>query len=342
MKALVLKLSSALVMQEERTPWLSEFASVVSKLQAEYRVCVVVSGAVALGRQAYGQTVPETHQLLGILGQPLLFNAYSEALKQRGIAAAQLLISKDDFRSRHHYLKIREALHELLSSQVVPLINENDTVRLGGRSFSDNDEIARLLASLLDAERLVIASSVEGLLDETGKLVPQVNFGSTVWRPVIKKERSLHGRGGMELKCLAAQHLARRGISTTICSGFDPRVILAAALGQKVGTKFVADKHLSAKKRWLLDHAPFARGMAHIDKKAAEIMKSTEASSLLLVGVTRLEGNFEQGDVISIVDPDGQIIGYGQARFSATEAVKLLDKQAKHILVHYDQYIGAV
>ena len=340
MKSVVIKLSSALVMQEKSDKWLSDVTEVVANLRADgYKVCLVTSGATALGRQLHTEG-EESRQFYAILGQPKLFELYSHALSKNTIESAQLLINKEDFKTRKSYLKVRDALHELLRNDVVPLINENDAIHSEQYSFSDNDEIGGLVASLLGSERLILASVVEGLLDSDSSLVKKITFGDDTWKSLINQELSQHGRGGMMLKCRAAENLAKRGISTIICSGVDAVTLENAALGDNTGTLFEANKQLPAKKRWILDHAQFADGSVTIDQRASEVMRADKATSLLTVGTTDVQGQFDVGDVITVTDPAGNIIGYGQAQLDNKRAEANAGKQSAKPLIHYDYYVG--
>ncbi|MBP6880514.1 glutamate 5-kinase [Candidatus Saccharibacteria bacterium] len=340
MRSIIIKLSSALIMQPHYDVWLHNLAKIIAELKTRsYQVCLVTSGATALGKQAYALPHQKSRQFYAILGQPSLFNAYETAFRQSDLAVAQVLIGKDDFRSRSNYLQIRSGLNELLKENIVPLINENDVIADREFAFSDNDEIAGLVASLLGAERLILASSVAGLLDNQKNLIKTVENNDNSWRELVNDKTSAHGRGGMMLKCLAAQRVARRGIPVTICSGLDTDIIFKASLGKPVGTTFFADKHLIAKKRWILDHAQFSQGTISVDKKAAEVMRNKKATSLLMVGVTEITGEFSVQDVISVVDQDGGIIGYGQSQYDAETARDLIGKHADKPLIHYDAYI---
>ncbi len=329
-------------MHKKSREWFNELPSYVKKLQNEgYRVCLVTSGATALGKKQHN-TTNETNQFYAIIGQPVLYELYSRAFAKEDIETAQLLINKGDFKSRGNYLKVRDAVHELLKNNIVPLINENDAIHSKEYTFSDNDEIGSLLASLLGADRLVLASSVDGLLDNEGRVISDIDYGDRSWQKYINKEKSEHGRGGMQLKCEAAEHMARHGISTTICSGLLPLTLYKAAIGQKIGTNFLPNKYLSAKKRWLLDHAQFANASVSVDERAADVMSGTSAASLLTIGTTAVEGDFGIGDVIAVVDPEDLIIGYGQAQYSSEEATDLVGIQSAKPLVHYDHYVGAL
>lgn len=342
MKSVVIKLSSALIMHEDAKEWLNELPSYVKKLQIEgYQVCLVTSGATALGKRQHG-AANETNQFYAIIGQPLLYELYSSAFAKKDIETAQLLINKDDFKNRDNYLEVRDAVHELLKNNIVPLINENDATHSKEYTFSDNDEIGGLLASLLGSERLVLASSVEGLIDDQGNVIPSIEYNDKTWQEHIKGGKSEHGRGGMQLKCEAADLLSRHGISTTICSGLELPTLYKAAMGQNVGTIFQPNKQLPAKKRWLLDHAQFADASVSVDERAANVMRNSDATSLLTVGITAIDGNFSIGDVITIIDPKQQIIGYGQAQYPSEEAKNLVGKQSAKPLVHYDHYVGAL
>jgi glutamate 5-kinase len=330
MERVVLKLSSGLLVRDGtiQYEWLDSLGEVIAGLRKDnYKIWLVTSGASAL---------KETSGLTGN-GQDELFSLYAAAFSRSGLAVAEVLLNKDQFERRADYLEIRERLEELASQRVIGLINEQGGVFT--RTFSDNDEIAGLVASLMDAKRLVLASTVAGVLDGTGNCLSEIAFGNKEWTKFVTSDTSLTGRGGMLLKCRAAEHSAQRGVETTICDGTNARNIQAAMTGRSVGTKFVADRRISAKKRWIFDKKEFSKGVIQVDAGLAAALQSDRAVSVLSVGVASIDGDFAQNEIVA-VRAAGATLGYGQVRLDSKTMRKMMACGDSALVIHCDQYMG--
>ncbi len=340
-RKIVLKLSSGLLVKDKlvQHEWLEALATVVATLRAQgLAFNLVTSGATALGKLESDKKA-QSNAFYALIGQPLLMELYTQVFSKVDVQVAEVLLSKDDFSRRDHYLAIRDQLEDLERADILPLINENDAIAGRTHIFSDNDEIAGLVASMQGAERLILASTVEGVLTADGAVVKQFEPGDSSWRTYVDTTSSSTGRGGMLLKCQAASASAKRGIEAVICDGKDHQMIEQALTGAAVGTRFVADRSIAAKKRWLLDHASFAKGAVVVDQGAAAALQKDGAVSVLTVGVTAVRGDFDENEIVA-VRWGSKVIGYGQVRLPATEVRRLVKTRTKQPLIHYDNYMG--
>jgi glutamate 5-kinase len=329
MKRVVLKLSSGLLVRgdEVQSEWLDDLGRLVAGLYDDnYKVWLVTSGALAL---AGPDSVDE--------GQAKLFELYQAAFRQAGLDVKEVLLSKDQFEHRLDYLAIREQFETLGSRDSIALINEHEA-NIARQKFSDNDEIAGLVASMVDAERVVLSSTVEGVLDDKGRCITEVEFGDKSWQQYVHEAVSATGRGGMLLKCQAAEHSAQRGVEAIICDGKDIANIKAAITGGAVGTRFIADRRISARKRWLLDKKESYKGVIKVDDGLAKAIRSGKAVSLLTVGVTGVDGDFAKNEIVAIRS-GADTLGYGQVKLDATAVRRSIADNDSRLLIHYDQYV---
>ncbi len=338
MKRVVIKLSSGLLIsnQEVQYEWLDELGRLVASLQKDnYQVWLVTSGAVALTRH-YGNDPFNKHDITK--GQSKLFNLYKKAFSKSGVDVAEVLIAKEDFEHRKRYLEIRDNFNNLAQQQVIALINDLENVEdLALRQFSDNDEIAGLVASLVDAHKVILASTVSGVLRPDGTVVSEMLYGDKSWASYVTKKTSEHGKGGMEFKCIAAEHNAQRGLETIICDGSILENVKKAVTGKQIGTKFISDKRIAARKRWILDKKDFTNGVIQVDDGLARVIEDGKSASLLTVGIESIEGKFLVNDIITIRHRK-KILGYGEATLDAETAREAITNKISKLLVHYDKY----
>lgn len=331
-------------------PMIKNLVGQLSHLKKEgIEPILVSSGAVAAGRFRLGKTISKESsigetQLLAAVGQVELMNIYSRLFLKSGYQCAQVLATKEDFRDRQHYLCMRECFSALLHDQIVPVVNENDVVAVSELMFTDNDELAGLLASMLNADALIILTSVDGLYDrppeEKGaKMVSVVEADS----PELKKytsasgPRSSFGRGGMHTKCRVAEKLSHLGITTHVANGRKKGVILDLVRGERLGTTFVPRKKSSTIKKWLSQEEGREKGTIIINGCAVDLLRASDrARSLLPVGVTEVQGDFFKGDVVRIRGFEGDVVGYGLAQYGSDVARENIGKRNKKPVVHYD------
>lgn len=309
-------------------------------------VILVSSGAVGAGRSIL--QVPEElgkverRQVFAAVGQAYLMELYRKHFADHGLFCAQVLATKEDFRDRAHYLNMRSCFQALLRDNIVPVVNENDVVAVTELMFTDNDELAALVAAMIGADTLLILSSVDGVLDgppsaPESKVISEVRPGDQHALSFVSDVRSSFGRGGMQTKFRMAQRAAQVGIHTYIANGKHPDIILDIIEGRPVGTHFIALSRPSRRKTWLAYQSTGDKALVVINEGAVSALKTSgKASSLLPVGVIRIEGEFQRGDLLRIVGADGQSIGLGIAQYSSTTARQHIGKHGKKPLVHYD------
>lgn len=302
------------------------------------QVVLVSSGAVAAGRAQLRAHAPSggdlaARQALAALGQAPMI-ALWQSLSPRPVA--QVLLTHDDLRNRRRYLNARATLRELLALDVLPVVNENDTVAVDELKLGDNDNLAAIVAALVDADLLLIASDIDALytadprrdpsavpLGRVEALTPEVlamagGSGSSV------------GTGGMRTKLEAAAKAAAAGVPTALFSGRNEHAAQALGQGQLRGTYFaVARSRMQARKYWLR-HAPAAPGRIHVDEGAVRALTSGRAS-LLPGGVREVSGEFHRGDLVEIVDADGQPVARGLCQYGDGEVRRLAGRHSRDI-----------
>lgn len=310
-------------------------------------VVLISSGAVAYGRSEI--TLPphldsvSSRQILSAVGQAKLINRYYELFKQHGIFCGQVLTMKENFRNRQQYLNQKNCMSAMLQQGVIPIVNENDTTSLTELMFTDNDELSGLIASMMDCDTLVILSNVDGIYNgdpkEPGtRVIPMVNYDRDLGEYIIN-QKSGFGRGGMVTKAHIAGKVADEGIKVIIANGKTDNILveLAQHPQQTMHTEFRPNPNpTSTVKKWIAHSESFAKGVVYVNAKAAEALRGKQAVSLLLVGVTKIEGDFEEGDIVSIVDEQKNLVAVGRSAYNADEARANIGKHEVRPLVHYD------
>ncbi|MGN1215440.1 MAG: glutamate 5-kinase [Candidatus Cryptobacteroides sp.] len=320
---------------------------VVALRNSGYEVIIVTSGAVACGRSLLkGDPKLDSvrqRQLYSAVGQVRLINIYHNLFREYGIPIGQVLTMKESFSTRKEYLNQRNCMEVMLANGVVPVVNENDTVSVTELMFTDNDELSGLVASMMDAQALVILSNVDGIYDGTPS-----DPASSVIRTVatdqdlsgfIRAGKSSFGRGGMLTKTSIAQKVALEGIRVIIANGKKDNILvdLFENPSGTVHTEFIpSSQEVSSVKKWIAHSNGFAKGAVTLNSDAVSALLGSEAASLLLVGVTGVEGDFEEGDIIRILDPDGRQIACGKSAYSSAEVAAGLGAHGRKPLVHYD------
>jgi glutamate 5-kinase len=343
-KTLIIKVGSALVTNEGRgldAGAIARWAAQIAELRAMGRRCVLVSsGAIAEGLQRLGWTrrPHALHELqaAAAVGQMGLVQCYETCFREHGLATAQLLLTHADMADRQRYLNARSTLVTLLELGVIPVINENDTVVTDEIKVGDNDTLAALVANLVEADALIILTDQAGLHDADPRRVPAARL---IEEAIAGDERleamaggvgSSLARGGMITKVLAAKRAARSGAHTVIASGREPEVLVRLARGERIGTLLKAQTTpLAARKQWLADHLTLGGRLA-LDAGAARALRR-DGKSLLPIGVTAVEGEFERGAVVGCVDAQGREIARGLVNYSAAEARLIMRRASSEI-----------
>lgn len=345
MKKVVIKVGTNVLTQEDGLlddGILKQLVEQICALQKKgIKTVLVSSGAVGAGRpklQLHKQATKITRrQVLAAIGQIELLNKYKKLFEENGILCAQVLATKDDFRDRKHYLNMKNCFEGLLEHNVVPIVNENDVVSVDELMFTDNDELAGLLSSMINADMLLLLSSVDGVMDQTCKIVISEVDGIGKIKQCILPTKSKFGRGGMMTKAKIAQKMAEMGITTFVANGKTKDIILDILAGKKIGTKFIANEasKASSLKRWVATSEGHEKGTITIDAGAEKILKE-KISSLLPIGITKIEGTFNKGDLVKIQNKKGDTLGIGMASYSSKTARGYCGKKGKKPLVHYD------
>lgn len=321
---------------------LFRIVSQISKLKEDgHDVVLISSGAMGAGKSILKTSKPLTgiseKQLFAAVGQTFLMSEYSRLFREHSLLCAQVLVTKEDFRDRLHFFNMWNCLETLLHDNIVPIVNENDVVSLDELAFTDNDELAGLAASMLNADLLLILSSVDGVIDTSNRVVKEVNGQDyDKFRTAITSDKSEAGRGGMVTKFEVAKRAAKQGIEVIIANGNKDDIILSIVEGKQIGTRFVPGKRLTGVKRRLAHSDALVKGKVYINECAVDIINEDKAASLLPVGVTKLEGGFEKGDVIEICSHEGKRLGYGVSQYSNQDAQAHIGKKNVKPIIHYD------
>lgn len=348
-KLLVVKIGSALVRSEKldqvKQSWMDALALDISKLMSNgTKVVIVSSGGVALGRKALGissttppQDIPlAKKQAASSIGQFHVFNGYFNAFKKQGIDTGQVLLTMSETENRRMSLNARDTLHTLLGSNVVPVINENDTVSTEEIRFGDNDRLSVRVAQMIGADSVVLLSTTEGLYTGNPDTNPQAKH-----IPLIEKLDGEHtdmagdavpglSTGGMKSKIEAAQSATKYGIHMIISNGYEDHSLDKLCNDEAaISSLFLAQKgDNNARKMWLGAHMN-PKGSIIIDDGAIKALRS--GNSLLPIGAISVKGDFKRGDVVEIVDCSGKRIGTGISAYDNHYAEKICGHKSSEI-----------
>ncbi|MCD8739873.1 glutamate 5-kinase [Mucilaginibacter roseus] len=308
-------------------------------------VILVSSGAVASGRGLIRVSdrcdAVAARQLLASVGQVKLINIYADLFAKSAQLCSQVLVTKDDFRDRIHYLNIKNCLEILLQHGVIPIVNENDVVSVTELMFTDNDELAGLIASMLNAQALVILTNVDGIYNgnpahESSEVIKEINGKGVDLSAFVVQGKSQFGRGGMITKTHMAQKVAQLGITVHIANGTRENIVHDILSGDVPHTCFLPQKVTSGRKKWLAHSETAATGVVELNDGAKQALSSDKAISLLPVGIHAIKTDFRKGDIIKLVDSTGNIIGVGRAEYGADKARERMGQKNQKPLVHYD------
>lgn len=341
-KRIVVKLGSGVLAPEGRfdRPHFARLCHDVVTLREEGKELVLVSsGAIALGIERLGWAKRPTEiprkQAAAAVGQSILMERWQQGLGAFDVRVAQVLLTHDDVSDRRRFLNARRALSVLLVEGVVPVINENDTVSVEEIKVGDNDTLAGLVVSVVDADALVILSDVEGLYEEDPRKKKDAKLLATVERVTPEIEASSGGAGssvgtgGMITKVRAAKRASDLGVPTVIASGRRRSALVDVGRGEEVGTYFAAQKALRGR-HWWIAHALKVAGKLELDAGAVAAVVEKK-KSLLASGIRNVLGDFEEGEAVALVGPDGRAIAQGLCRYGASEVRKILGKKTSEI-----------
>ena len=330
-KRIIIKVGSSLLINKKtrtiREDWLLALSEDIANLRKiEKEILIVSSGAIALGRDilvSKQKTLNlEENQAAASIGQIELAYSWKDALRKQNIKCAQVLLSPDDTETRRRHLNARATLATLIKSQVVPVINENDTVTTSEIKFGDNDRLAARVAQMSSSDLLILLSDIDGLYDQNPHHSNKAKHISTVDEvndDIINMAGSSHyeyASGGMITKVEAAKISSLSGCALIICNGEGKNPILELSKGGKHTLFKPNETPLTARKKWIAAGLKIL-GKLIIDNGASKALMS--GSSLLPAGVLKVEGNFEKGDLIEIYTLDRKKIASGLSSYNSQE-----------------------
>ncbi|NLE46459.1 MAG: glutamate 5-kinase [Chloroflexi bacterium] len=312
----------------------------ISRLHAQgHGVILVSSGAIFAGREVLGalphrKDIP-FKQTLAAVGQVRLMGVYEQLFALYDTTIAQALLTRADLADRERYLNARNTLLSLLHLKIVPVVNENDVVGVEEIRIGDNDNLSALVANLVDADTLIILTDQAGLYtadpraDSSAELIPCVTTIDDRIRSLGGGSGTTLGTGGMATKIEAAGMATRSGTEVVIACGAEPDVLLRIVGGEALGTRFLPTiSHIESRKRWILAEPP--RGDILLDPGAAEAV-SHQGKSLLAVGVVDVRGDFERGQTVRLLSPDGRELARGITDYSAREVAAIRGRHTDEI-----------
>ena len=351
---IVIKVGSNVLTRNDGKLDVTRMSSLVDQV-AELRrrgheVILVSSGSVAGGRGEMQVSRKlddvQQRQLFSAIGQVKLVNLYYDLFREHGIRIGQVLTMKESFATRREYLNQRACMEVMIENGVIPVVNENDTVSVTELMFTDNDELSGLIASMMDAGELIILSNVDGIYngnpnDPETEVIRTVAPGRSL-EEYISAEKSSMGRGGMTSKCSIARRVADEGIRVVIANGKRQNILIDLNDNTQgtPHTEFLPNPQpAGAIKKWIAHSTSFAKGTVTVNARAAEKLRGGQAVSLLMVGVTAVEGDFEEGDLVAITDGDGREIGMGRTAYDTATAKTLVGSHGVKPIVHYDYMV---
>ncbi len=319
-------------------------------------VLLVSSGAIAAGREILGQA-PNSNpvrniinrQMLAAVGQGRLIHLYQELFGTKNVQVAQTLLTVNDISDQHSYLNLRNTLLGLLELKIIPILNENDVVAVDeiGEVFGDNDRLSALVATLVDADLLVILTDIDGLYTSDPRTNPEANLVHVVEQidssieSMVGEHLNPLSRGGMFTKIQAARLVTAAGIPMIICNGYSNNSILKAVEGNTDGTFFSpAGEKLELRKRWMLSRVKDSEwGEILIDQGAVKALVENQVS-LLPAGIIDVRGKFERGEILFITDSTGNHVACGIANYSSSDITSIRGFRSDRILDLLGYYFG--
>jgi glutamate 5-kinase len=321
---------------------------IIQLREAGHQVILVSSGAVGLGRgtarrianREYASSVADK-QLLASIGQPQLMAHYNRICEAEGYLAAQLLLTKYDFQTKRSYTNILRLLQKSLAqANLLIIINENDSVAVDELMFTDNDELAGIIAAQVGADKLLLLTSIDGVYNKNpaevdAELIREVKLEDAL--PDLAGKTSL-GRGGMSSKLNTARKMARVGVMTHIANIAEANIIVQLVLDDTlIGTRVIPEHKQAARKKFLAFTQGHAEAQITVNWGLVKVLaNSRQSTSILPIGVEKVSGVFKRGDLIEILNPEGNKIGVGVARYNSQKLSEYLGGKNHPELIHYD------
>lgn len=315
---LVIKLGTAVISNNDgvNKAIIKKVANEIAALCAKYRVALVSSGAVGSGKKFIAQykgTLTE-RKAAAAVGNPILIMLYQKYFEQYNIPVAQALCERHHFSNRAQFLQLKDTFDAFWQNGILPIVNENDLVSNVELKFSDNDELATLIAVGFDAETFIICTSVGGFMNDEKKIIPTVDKIDTTILSYVKSDKTNVGLGGMTSKLTFTRLATSLGIQVIIC-GLNGDAPFESALKGTNGTIFKAQSsNLKARQKWLASGS-ITFGSISVDKGAVKALH--QRRSLLTVGVKKVEGKFSQGEVVQLMDDEANIIGVARVKLDS-------------------------
>ena len=362
-KNLVIKIGSSLLVLEGklRQKWLQNFAKNVAQLvKKNFRITIVSSGAIALGRgflkvSQEKKLSLEEKQAAAAIGQIQLMSFYRDFFKKAKLDVAQILLTASDCNSRARYLNCKNTIETLLKNQIIPIINENDSVAVDEIKIGDNDRLAARVAQMIESDAMILFSDIDGLYDKNpktnkdAKLISEVKTITKEIENMAGGSVSLVGTGGMITKIMAAKMLANSNCQTVISSGVAENSLKNLIDGNQNFTVFYGKKKSAKSRKNWLSGLLNARGEIIVNECAVEALRNKKIS-LLAIGVIGVNGNFKEGEAVFVRDQKGNHIASGISNYEASqlkkifekksdEVKKILGKSAKKEVIHIDNLV---
>lgn len=348
---IAVKVGSNVLTRRDGTLDVTRMSALVDQIaelhKAGVEIILISSGAVASGRSEVHPTKKldsvDQRQLFSAVGQAKLINRYYELFREHSIPVGQVLTMKENFGTRRHYLNQKNCMTVMLENGVIPIVNENDTISVSELMFTDNDELSGLIATMMDAQALIILSNIDGIYngapsEPTSEVIREIGQGKDL-SSYIQASKSSFGRGGMLTKTNIARKVADEGITVIIANGKRDNILvdLLEHPAETLCTRFIpSSEPVSSVKKWIAHSEGFAKGELHINDCASQVLSSDKAVSILPIGLIDVKGEFEKDDIVRIIDSEGNPIGVGKANCSSEQAHDAMGKHGKKPVVHYD------
>ena len=352
MKRITIKIGSNVLTKTDGTLDITRLSSLVDQVATLHKrgveIILVSSGAVASGKgeiKAKGKLDNvSARQLYSAVGQAKLINRYYDFFREHGISCGQVLTTKESLGTRQHYLNQKNCMSVMLENGVIPVVNENDTISVTELMFTDNDELSGMVATMMNADTLIILSNINGIYngspsDPESEVIREIHPCKTDISDYIETTKSSFGRGGMLTKYHIACKVADEGITVIIANGRKDNILLDLNERKKdaVCTRFVASpKATSNVKKWIAHSDGFAKGEICINNGAKEALLGEKATSLLSVGISNIKGDFEKDDIVRIFGEDGQSIGVGRVGYNSEKLREIIGRKGGKPVIHYD------
>jgi glutamate 5-kinase len=349
---LVVKIGSNVLTRKDGTLDVTRMSALIDQVvelkKSGVEVIMVSSGAVAAGKAEMPShnkfDMVSSRQLFSAVGQVKLINHYHSLFQQHKVICGQILATKEDFSTRRHYLNQRNCMTVMLENGVVPIVNENDAISVNELMFTDNDELSGLVAAMMDVQKLIILSNIDGIYngspsDARAEVIRTVDVLKDNIEEYIRSSKSSAGRGGMQTKYNIARKVAEEGIEVIIANGKRENILcdIVEQSPECIYTRFIpVGKKTSSIKKWIAHSDGFAKGEIYINEGAKEALLGDKAISLLPVGVVKIAGEFEADDIVKIMDENSFQIGVGKISCDSEEARSQIGKKQTKPIIHYD------